>query len=247
MGKRATEKDGQGLDAAELDRFGKPKLGVTGRDEFLTHESLVLDLKQGFHDGRIVDLLVIVEFSSTRVSRGVDVPDHVPAFADATDYAAVHDLDVINAKEQFHPRRTDGIEDVHAIVDMIALIPGMPLVRVAVVPTVEHFQTDRHAFFLSVSGQLLETLDAVLGPFLERELLRVTGKGDDARASEVRRVVDGLLGHLQQHVVILRIVESLDKEAGPRPEEWQWRRSDHVFSIRANARSRSVRRSCSLA
>ena len=60
MSSRATEKDGQGLDVAEFDRFGKPKLGVAGRDEFLTHESLVLDLNQGFHDGRIVDLLIII-------------------------------------------------------------------------------------------------------------------------------------------------------------------------------------------
>ena len=82
----------------------------------------------------------------------------------------------INVKKQFHPRRTDGVEDVHAIVDMIALIPGMSLVWVAVVPTVEHFQTNRHAFFLCVPSQLLETLDAVLGPFLGRELLRVTGE-----------------------------------------------------------------------
>ena len=36
-------------------------------------------------------------------------------------------------------------------------------------------------------------------------------KGDDVRASEVSRVVDGLLGHLQEHVVMLRIVKSFDK------------------------------------
>ena len=211
MSSRATEKDGQGLDVAEFDRFGKPKLGVAGGDEFLAHESLVLDLKEGFHDGRIVDFLLIIEFSTARVACGVDVPDHVPAFADATDNVPVHDLDVINVEEQFDPGRADGIEDFHAVVDMIALISGMSFVGVAIVPTVEHFQADGNAFFLGVPSHLLEALDTVLGPFLEGEFFRVTGKGDDVRASEVGRVVDGLLGHLEKHVVVLGIIESLDE------------------------------------
>ena len=139
------------------------------------------------------------------------MPNHIPALADAPDHATVHDLDVIDAEKQLHPWGTNGIEDVHAVVDMVALVPRMPLVGIAVVAGIEHFQADGDALLFCIASDFLEALDAVLGPFLGRKLFRIAGKRNDVRATEVCRVVDRLLGDLEKHIVVLRVVVSLNE------------------------------------
>ena len=113
--------------------MGKPFERVLGGDEFLPHETLVFNLQKSLHDGRIVNLLVLVQFATARITCGMNVANRIAALMDAAYYVTVHDLHVVNVEEKLHARRTDFLYDVHAVVDMIPLLTGMPLVGIGVV------------------------------------------------------------------------------------------------------------------
>ena len=70
----------------------------SSRNELLTYESLVVNIKQGLHYWRVVDFLFVVQFTATRVARRMDVTDMFATLMNAPDNVSVHNLHVINIK-----------------------------------------------------------------------------------------------------------------------------------------------------
>ena len=76
-----------------------------GLDEFsVADKTFVADIKQGPHDGRVVNLLCIIQFTAPGIPGCMDMPDILATLADAADDVPVHDLHVIDVKKQFHIR-----------------------------------------------------------------------------------------------------------------------------------------------
>ena len=113
--------------------------------------------------------------------------DIVAVLADPADDVAVHDLDVVDVEEQLQAGRADPLDDVDAVVGVVALVAGMPLHRVRVHPRVEHLQAERDALLLGVADDLLEALDAVGGADVVGDALAHAGEADHVLEADARR------------------------------------------------------------
>ena len=202
---------GRRLDVAKGDGLGETFEWITSGDEFLADESLVLDLEQGFHDGRIVNLLILIQLATTGIAGGVDMTDMLSTLMDATYDVSVHDLHVINVEEKIHAGGPDLLDYIHAIIDMVPLISRMPFVWIGVIAGIEHFEANVDTLFLGMGDDLLVACHAVLGTVLKGNVFGVTGERYDVGTTEVSGVIDCPAGGLDHHVVILRIVETLDE------------------------------------
>ena len=60
----------------------QPLSGIAGRDEFLPDVSAIAQFQQRSHDVGVVDLLIQVEFASTRIASRVDMTDQIAVLID---------------------------------------------------------------------------------------------------------------------------------------------------------------------
>src|SRR5262249_39555645 len=76
-------------------------------------------------NGPIVELLTAIDLMSPWNTAGVEMPDPLDIVADRPDHVALHDLHVVDVKEQFHPRRIHPFHHRDAEGGVIALISRM--------------------------------------------------------------------------------------------------------------------------
>lgn len=88
-----------------------------------------------------------------------DVVDVLP---DSPHYIAVHDLHVVNVEQQLHSRGIDALDQVDAVVDVVAVIARMALHRMRVVAGVEVFEAQVHALLFGQRDHLFPAFHAVL-------------------------------------------------------------------------------------
>ena len=113
--------------------MGKTFKRVSSRNELLTYESLVVNIKQGLHYWRVVDFLFVVQFTATRVARRMDVTDVLSALVNTPNNVSIHNLYMINIKKKLQLGRTHFFDNIDAIIDMISLVTRMPFVWIGVV------------------------------------------------------------------------------------------------------------------
>ena len=87
------------LNVTKLDGFSQSDQRIPCRDEFLTHKTFVFDFDKLLHDRWKEDFLLVVEFGSTWISRGVNVANDVFHRADSTNDVAVHDLNMVDVEQ----------------------------------------------------------------------------------------------------------------------------------------------------
>ena len=106
---------------------------IPGWNEFLSDETLVAGFQDRLHDRWIVDFLSIIEFGSAWIPRCVVMANHVFVLADSANDVAIHHLNVVDIEQQFHVRRANLLDQLHAEVDIIAKVTRMSLHRVRAV------------------------------------------------------------------------------------------------------------------
>ncbi len=72
------------------------------RNELLSDIAFIAGLQDCSHDGRIIDLLVLIDFASARTAGGVVMTDDIFESMQATDDISVHDLNVVDIEEKLH-------------------------------------------------------------------------------------------------------------------------------------------------
>ena len=97
------------------------RVGPLG-DELLGHEALVAGLDDGLHDGRVVDLLRLVDLVAARHAAGVEVGDVLDVLLDRGDQVAFHDLHVVDVVEQLEPLGADLLAHLDAPGRVVALV-----------------------------------------------------------------------------------------------------------------------------
>ena len=84
------------------DGFFQTLVGIASWNEFLSDKSLIANIEQRLHDWRIIDFLFHIQFATPRIPGCVHVTDVVLMFVQATDHVPVHDLDMVDIKQQLH-------------------------------------------------------------------------------------------------------------------------------------------------
>lgn len=159
-------------------------LVLVRRDEFLPDEALVAHLDDRFHDWAVVDLLRVVDFVAAGVAGGVDVADVVLVLTEAADHVAVHDLDVVDVKEDFEPRAADGFDDVNRRVHVIAEVIGVPL-HLGRHAGVEVLQAECDPELFGLADDFLQTSDHIPRRVVGREFALEAGERDHAGTAKV--------------------------------------------------------------
>ena len=180
------------LYVAQDDGFFERPVGIAGGDELLTDVAQVPGACDLFHNWLVVDFLLVADFTTARVAGGVVVADVVLVLSNARDDIAVHNLHVVDVKQQFHPGRADLLDDFHTVVDVVALVAGMAL-HLGCHPAVEHLQAEVDLLALGVAYYPLVTVDAVCNAHIIGNVLAKTGEGDDVGEAVLGAGVDGVL------------------------------------------------------
>ncbi len=191
-------------------------------DELLRYEVVEACGENGAHYRGVVNFLRVVEFAAAGVAGGVVVADVFLVFADVADDVAVHDLHVINVEQQLEVRRANLLDGLDAKLDIVALIAGVTLHRVAVVHGVEVLEADRDAVFLGVTDDLFPRLDAVANSLLAIDAGSLhADKCDHALGSELLGDGDAINQFLDAHRVIGRVVRPLAKAVAADERDFQ--------------------------
>ena len=104
---------GRPLDIAEADGGGEGgDFVVAAGDEFLPDKAGVAAFGDGAHEGRVVDFLLVVEFTAAGIAGGVEVADEFRAALKMAQEIAVHDLDVVKVEEDFHAGGADRLTNI---------------------------------------------------------------------------------------------------------------------------------------
>ena len=80
------------LHIAQDDGFFKTLERVAGRDELLADVAGITCPDYLFHNGLVVDFLLVADFTAARIAGGVVVADVVLVLSNASDDVAVHNL-----------------------------------------------------------------------------------------------------------------------------------------------------------
>ena len=181
-------------------------------NELLRNEAIKAGGENGAHHGRVVDLLRVVEFASAGVTGGMVVTDVFLVFADVADDVAVHDLHMINVEQQLEVRRADLLDGLDAKTEIVALIAGVALHRMAAVHRVEQLEAERDAVFFGVADDLFPRLHAVANGLIAIDAGSLhADEGDHALRTELLSDGDTINQFLDTHRVVGRGVRSLGK------------------------------------
>ena len=104
--------------------------------------------------GQVVELMRNVECAAAEVVVGMVVADVFLVFADVADDVAVHDLHMINVEQQLEVRRANLLDGLDAKTEIVALIAGVALHRMAAGHRVEQLEAERDAVFFGVADDL---------------------------------------------------------------------------------------------
>lgn len=142
------------LDVEQGHRFAEACERIACWDELVAYIAGEACLGDGLGDGAVVYFLRIIQLVPTGVAGGVVVGDVVGVLADAGYDVAIHDLDVEDVEKQLHPGRTDLLDDLHAIIGMVALIArhAHHLYRHS---AIEYFQADIDLLLLGIADDFL--------------------------------------------------------------------------------------------
>src|SRR5579884_848972 len=94
-----------GSHIAQRHRFLQTLGRIARGNEFLTDVARVLHFHQGPHDRGIIDLLGVVQLTSPRIARRMNMANVLGILANAADNVAVHDLHMIDVEQQLEPWR----------------------------------------------------------------------------------------------------------------------------------------------
>src|SRR6185437_11753285 len=144
-------------------RFGQALVRVTRRDELVADKAAVAGRLERAHHAWVVDFLIIVEFSPSRVAGRVNVPDQSAVLPDTADQVAVHHLHVIAIEQELHIRQADTLDDSGAIVQVVTMIARMPLHWMRTVARVQVLETNRYIVCGGILSEMLQTRDAIRG------------------------------------------------------------------------------------
>ena len=108
-------------------------LVLPGGNEFVGDVTVETGFENGVHDGGIVDFLLVVQFRSPGVSCYVIMANEVLVLPDPTYDVAVHDLHVIDVEKEFEAGRSDLLDHLDAVVDVVAKVTRMALHGMTVV------------------------------------------------------------------------------------------------------------------
>ena len=89
------------------------------------------------------------------------MPDHILVLADAADHIAVHNLHMIDIKEQFHVRRIHLTNQLYAVVHIFTEISGVPFHRMTVITRVKMFEHEIDFLFLRIRHHRLPSLHTI--------------------------------------------------------------------------------------
>jgi hypothetical protein len=64
----------------------------------VTDVALVVDLKEGFHNSSIINLLVFADLPTSGITGDLDVTDELVVLLNSADEISIHDLHVISVK-----------------------------------------------------------------------------------------------------------------------------------------------------
>lgn len=163
-----------------------------GGNEFLGDVAGVAEIEEGAEDGGVVDLLGGVEFGAAGDAGGVDMADEVPKLAHPADDIAVHDLDVVDVEEEFHPGRIDAADEIGATIDIVPEVSRVSFHGVGIVAAVEMFEAEIDAGGLGVGDDLLPGLDAMAGAGVVGDAgFPHAGERDHPRAANLDGEIDG--------------------------------------------------------
>ena len=163
--------------------------------------ALVAGLEDRAHDGRVVQLLRLVDLVSARVAAGVVVEQILVIVADRPDDIPLHDLHVVNVVQQPEPLRVDRLAKLHAPVRAVAHVILM------VHAAVEQLHHDVHLVLLGNGEDTLQAGGAILQACLVVHAGAVAGETDQVFQAGVGHLLDSLLVNLNQCVVVLKPVE----------------------------------------
>ena len=88
---------------SQLNRLANARLGIAREYEFVAYKAGIAHLLQHDSYGGVVELLQVVEFATPGISCGVNVADNVLALLQPAQDFTVHDLRMVDIKQQLEP------------------------------------------------------------------------------------------------------------------------------------------------
>ena len=175
----------------------------------MADEPRIAGFGNGAHDGRVVDLLGLVQVVATGVAGRVEVPYVADVVPDGPDQVAFHDLHVIDVVEQLDPRRADTLADGHAPLGAVALI--VRVVHLAV----EELHGQRDALLLGGLRDAQQPFDAVVASLLVGLALPIAREADQAGDAVLDRHVHVGEQFVLDAVVVFRLVQAVGQGGVP--------------------------------
>ena len=161
----------------------------------------------GPDDGRVVQLLAVVDLVPPGHAAGVVVADVALVLPDGLDHVPLHDLHVVDVVEEFEVVRADHLGQRRAPLGVVAHV-----IRVVAL-TVQQFHLQRHAGFLGEFDHGPQADGAVPHAVQVRQAPAVTAHHDHVPDAVVGGVPDRLGVVLPQRVPVLRFVPAVfDRE-----------------------------------
>ncbi len=108
-----------------------------------------------FHNGAIIQFLIVSNLTTTRYTAGVVMPDIGRTFTQATDNIAFVDLHMIDIKQHLHIRRIDTLTELKSPITVVGHIVKM------IDTTIEDFHVQYNAIFFGMGHNFLEPIDAI--------------------------------------------------------------------------------------
>jgi RNA polymerase sigma-70 factor (ECF subfamily) len=194
---------GSQLHVADLDALLERSKRVRAfGNKFLGAEPFEARIDDGFHHGRVIDFLALVNFAAAGHAARVIMGDVLMIRADGGDHVAFHDLHVIDVVEQLEALRADAFDQLNS--------PGRVVAHVIVVVmfAVEQFHANVHLVLFSDWRNALEPDSAVLQTLLVAHSLAVARKTNNVRITVVGDDGGRLFEEFHDFIVMLQSVEA---------------------------------------
>ena len=86
------------LDVAKFKGLLQALVWIASGNEFVADVPVVSDLDERIHDGRILNLLAGIQFTSARIAGGMDMTNQILVLSDSANHIAIHDLHMIDVE-----------------------------------------------------------------------------------------------------------------------------------------------------
>ena len=173
-----------------------------GRDEFLGHVAFESGVDDGFHDGRIIELLGVVDFMASWHAAGVVVGEEWVIAFDGGDDIAFHDLHVVDVVEELEIFRADGLAEFHAP------SAGITLVIRVIDAAIEQFHDQGDAVFFCEGQGFFKAFGAYFEALIIAQAVAIAGEDDDVLGPEVGGFFDVAFQTGGERLVIFAAVKT---------------------------------------